>query len=184
MLFPFPTKPFWTRTFKTAQDDDAGDLNMMSLRVLLPASSFSTSGTQIRIGLRAPLISGHTGNISNVFFGQKAASGNAYSFASSTPPRITFNGASSLVLAGGAPSNIYSDAISLTFDRTKDYVLSIDMAAVSGNYCSRVSNAAAANSWYKNSAGGASGEAGTATVSGYTADANSSYYFINEIQVH
>jgi len=89
-----------------------------TFRFVIAASAITVSGSKIRLTLQ-----GHAaGTINDVFFGQKASSGDAYDF-ETTPTRITFNGGSSSVATiNGA---IVSDVINFTLDETKDHVISV-----------------------------------------------------------
>jgi len=128
--------------------------NGRTLRNVMAATN-TYNGTQVRVTLSPS--SGATMTIDAAYMGHAAVAGDAYDF-DGTQVQITFNGGSTgFVAAINTPQ--VSDAMTYTYDRTKNFIISVHFSAVSATR-----SANNAPGYYKD----AVNEAGTTDVTGYT----------------
>lgn len=133
-----------------------------NFRMLIPANTFSGSGTAISI-----VVTPNTTTPGTVvaFIGQQASSGNL-SDMTGVISQFLFGGSSSAhTLVANTP--LTSDTLMLTYDQTKTYVISLGITGANGYYNGGGTPAA----YFKS---GANGSAGTAILAGMTAG-NQSY---------
>lgn len=155
----------WAAGTMDGESTSAHDRNY---RIQLPASTLSQNGDRVRIEL-----AGHTTQtitITACYIGEKAASGDAYDMESGTITEITFSGGSGCSISVGGSQ--VSDWVSYDFDYTKDYLISIG----SSDHHRRDDGHTGIDSYYKNDA---SGDAGTANVTGYTTASDRIYFIDN-----
>ena len=130
-----------------------------NFRSALPANSFIYNSTQIRISITG---GANLTTVTGAFVGQKAASGDAYDMEPGTIIQVTFDGNNTYALANGETK--YSDWMTYSFDKTKEYITSI---GTTGGY-HVTSGGDGHNNYFKDNA---QADAGTADVTGYTANA-------------
>lgn len=143
----------WTTV--TRNDNWAG----WNIRLVLPAGFFTSSFTKLRLRM---LCTGTAYVVSRVFFGTKAASGDAYDFAAA-PSEVLWGGASGKSM--GTQSVAVSDDLTYSVDASTQYIIAMHIASGAS-----VPNAGkpASSTIYKKSA---ADESGTANVTGYSTDA-------------
>lgn len=135
-----------------------------NIRMVLPASAISVSGSSIRLFLASYK---NPGTVSGCSIGER--SGSSEDFASA-PTRVTFDGGSNgctIPDSGGK----YSDWINFSIDETKDYLVHLYYTYSAENRGVTLVTLSGTRRYYK--AGSAPGdETMTQDVSGYTGDSN------------
>jgi len=145
----------------SSENDAPGDYGF---RPGIAASTMTIDGNLVRIQLLAH--STDDISVAATYIGEKASSGDAFDMESGTITQITWDtGSGTTTVSAGTPK--WSDWVAYTFDKTKDYIISIGVT----DYYKR-GTSVGMSSYYK---AGASGEAGTANVTGYTAKAGYPY---------
>ena len=144
----------WLQTTAWTADGSAIGWGGLTLRQKIPASAFA-SGSMIRLTLRAG--TGAACVIGKAYIQQKAASGDAYDFAS-TPVQLLFSGSAGVSIA--AATELVTDPLSFSVDDSKDHVVS--MYITSGD-TARKSTLSGWSSYYKTG-----DDAATVNATGYS----------------
>jgi len=153
------------RTFGTALDANSGSsTSEYAWRNLVPAASFSIDSGEVRVKLEAA--SDLDTYIAGCYIGEKAASGDAFDMQPGTISQFLFSASGTILIPAGTTAT--SDWLTYSFDKTKDYFISIGTGDGS-NGKTRVQTSS--QTYYKKS--GAQAEAGVADVTGYDTDTGS-----------
>lgn len=129
-----------------------------NLRTVIPETNFTANRDRVRVRIKAGTNSALV--VTGVYFGQQAAAGDAYDFAT-TPTQITFSGAAGVTIPVG--TGVWSDWVSFALDQTEGHILSL--GASGGSW-----SGAAGTRLLTYYTLGAHASAGTVNVTGYTAD--------------
>ena len=105
----------WQTAYTATLGDDSYFSSARNLRIVLPASALSGSGTKIKITVSAP--SGYDYELTDMYVGHAAASGDAYDFESS-PTQCPFAGDYTYLTVDEDTDEV-SDEITFSFDDTK-----------------------------------------------------------------
>jgi hypothetical protein len=137
MSFPMPffipkRTPQWMTAFQATFASNSMDgTYTFTVRQVLNSSVWlaGNGGTKARFTFQSNTAGGSL-VLSAAYFGQQAGSGDVYDFAT-TPSQILFSGSGSgTVSSGGA--TLLSDELVLSFDTSKNYVLSMDQGNTAG----------------------------------------------------
>lgn len=170
MTFPFPIispkSQTWVSSFSaTLNNATGGPYANYSFRQAIPASSISTSGSIIRLTITAE--PANPTAFSNVSIGVRSG---ATADCTATPTEFKYGGASGVLVAAGSTG--VSDALTFSFDETKDHIITGDFTATAGNsYGYRVLSGDTI--YYK----AATASYNSATVSGFTSAAGQTWFF-------
>jgi hypothetical protein len=113
----------------TLNSGESNNRSTYAYRQLIPAASISTSGTSIKVRLKASTTENLTFTTCRIQ--EQAGAGNAWDFASAGVT-VTFNGGTD----GGtvtANSTLTSDAITFALDETKNYIVSFYISGSGAN---------------------------------------------------
>lgn len=170
---PTPDPGDWTDTFATEllvsnQGGWAGN----NLRIVLSASILSTSGTTVRITMKASTLAGCS--IDAAYIGHQALAGDPYDF-DGGQVAITVSGSPSFTIGAGAFA--VSDPITFALDETKNLVLAFHFDTTSDVRSGSVSGI---SGYYKVAAN----ETATSNVSGMTFDGTFYGKLVSRIEVH
>ncbi len=156
-----------SNTYDSDHQDAAGDND---LRQKIAASTLDQDASQVRIKIQDHSSDDIT--VTAAYIGEQASAGDDYDMESGTIVELTFDsGDTGCTVAQGTAK--YSDWVNYTFDKDTDYIISY---GVSDRV--RIGDTATGTCWYK---GSASGDAGTANVTGYSSS-TSAYVDIIEVR--
>jgi len=117
----------FTTTFSTTlTGGSAGGFDGYSARIIIPASSLTTSGSTIRVTFEAHATLSTI--INHASIGPR--SGSTAGFASA-PSELLFSGVSGCTISGGG--SIVSDPLAFSLNETLDYLINIDWGDTGGN---------------------------------------------------
>lgn len=136
----FGENPEITEVFGAWTDGDYNGSGNHNFRTPVPAETFTVDGKKLRIKIKASSTANL--NVVEAYIGEKAAFGDPYDMKPGTVRQITFNTGSGTA-AIPADTSLYSDWIAISYDRSKDYIVSI---GTSGGF--RAWNGAGNGSWY------------------------------------
>lgn len=153
---------------------DANSKNNLTTRIVFPVANLTMPiAATTRVRVRIPSGSSEGLTISAAYIGQKAASGDAYDFAS-TPTALTWGGSSTVVIPSATSQ--WSDWVPLVWDLTNGLVISVYCAGGTGSDMTKTNTSAPVNAYFKSA-----NDPATVDATGYTLQsANAS--FIEEIQ--
>lgn len=137
-------------------------------RQWVSAAAFaSVDGEKVRLTLQSG--SGATGSTITAYFGEAAASGDAYDFAT-TPQPVNVGGTNTFTLPGSS-ATVVTDEIPISFDHTKNYILSF-YCSVTSNGVRFLTSGGGGNfvAYYKNAS-----DAATVNASGYSSTSGRIY---------
>ena len=153
--------------------DTDSDWGAANRRQVIKASDVLVNASSITIDFTAAAATAGL-DIALAYIGEAAATGDAYDFAS-TPTQILFSGAASASLSIG--ETLTSDTVAYSVDSSKDLIISIGITNASAAKARAESPSTGNDMYYK---AGASSDAGTVDVTGYTA-INNFREFVGEI---
>lgn len=110
----------WFDTFSQNLTQESSGWPSSNLRLVLDTALLSVDGTKVRLVLACPQVVGSV-VCDALYIGEKAASGDAYDFAS-TPTQLLVGASGTFNLDQNAP-DVTTDALTFTFDHTKSYVI-------------------------------------------------------------
>lgn len=171
----------WVNSFN-AGDDWPGEafVSGVTIRMVIPGSALSTSGSNVRFTLKCPDAIGSSTSIAAMYIGEYAGSGDAYDMKSSAP-------APTQVLVGGSGSftlpyqgdDVKTDSLAFAIDETKTYVIA--MAITGSGAVPRTAAAAVSGAQGYSKSGN---DASTANATGYgTSGSAGAVSFIKKIDV-
>jgi hypothetical protein len=143
----------WQTTFSESLSGNSGGWGGYNLRVVIPASALSISGSTVRVTLQSGTGGGF--QIDHAAIGHSAASGDPYD-ENGGQVALTFNSGSAGCTIG-TNTEILSDEVAFSLDETKNLVIAIHF--VSGDL-----RVGATGAYYKSAAS----EVLVSDVSGYT----------------
>lgn len=172
-----PRVPQWqTLWVGTGGADGGGFVNYTICTLVLSTAGYSAwSGSQIRVTFTPTSAASGNTSISAAWVGPAASSGDAYDM-DGTQKQLLFSGGASTTLTQGGAS-VVSDALTYTFDPTKNLVVAINIGASGGARALAATNTA--NEYYHSALSEA---ATTNKTTGYTLASNTSYV-VSKIEV-
>lgn len=133
-----------------------------TIRVVVPVTAMGPLPRGTITLVRAKLFGGasETFSVEAAYIGQQAASGDSYDF-STTPSQLLFSGVGNVIAPMGG--SVWSDWVSLTWDKSTPLVYSIDVATGTTTDMTALSVVAGVTSFYKTG-----NDAATIDATGYT----------------
>lgn len=171
-IFPGGTADgtLYTETFTT----DAGSKNGLTTRLVFPVANLSLpSGAVTRVRALFHAASAEALTITGAYIGKKAASGDAYDFAT-TPTQLLFSGSGSPVITAG--NSLWSDWMDLAWDKAEGLVVSVYCGGGTSSDGTRAKTGATINGYFKSAS-----DAATADATGYTLQTGN-HSFVSQLQ--